>query len=426
MLPNPISRNVSRCLVPSLLLSLTLGAPEPAIGQVKFYLGKGSPPTGFSAVGPFKPEKGFGFRPDGSGILAVDVGEGNFLVTVTFGSPSQRGATIVRSEARRVMLPEVVTAAGASEVQTFTVNVRHPRISPKREVRINSREQGPPISPNWDNVLTLEFTGDAPAAQTVEITRLDSAVTVFLAGDSTVTDQVHGPYAGWGQMLPSFFGKSVVVANHAESGLSLASFESQGRLEKVLAVGKPGDYLLIQFGHNDQKDKSEGAGPFTKYKANLLKFIDAAKKKGMRPVVVTSMERRRWKDNLPQQTLQDFAEAARQAAAEQKVPLVDLHALSLTLYAAMGEAGSTQLFVHHPANTFPNQPEKLEDNTHHSIYGAHQLARCVVEAIRTAVPDLAKHLRSGIAPYSPKKPEDPKSLRIPIGQTSAAEKPAGS
>ena len=109
--------------------------------------------------------------------------------------------------------------------------------------------------------------------------RLSIAVlTVFLAGDSTVTDQRAEPWAGWGQMLPRFLKQGVAVSNQAESGLALFSFDGQHRLDKVLSMMKQGDYLFIQFGHNDQKDKSEGAGPFTTYRANLKHFVQAARR----------------------------------------------------------------------------------------------------------------------------------------------------
>src|SRR5205085_9144543 len=156
-------------------------------------------------------------------------------------------------------------------------------------------------------------------------------ITVFRAGDSTVTDQPNEPYAGWGQMLPRFFGRGVAVSNQAESGLALYSFQRQKRLDKILSMMKKGDYLFIQFGHNDQKDKSAGAGPFTSYKANLKKFVEAARSKGGIPVLVTPMERRRWEGNELKPTLGDYAEAVRQVGADEKVPVIDLNAMSMKL-----------------------------------------------------------------------------------------------
>src|SRR5205085_4565318 len=133
--------------------------------------------------------------------------------------------------------------------------------------------------------------------------------------------------AGWGQMLPRFFQQGAAVSNQAESGLALYSFERQKRLEKILSMMNKGDYLFIQFGHNDQKDKAKGAGPFTTYKTNLKHFVEAARGKGGIPVLVTPMERRRWDGNVPLPTLADYAEAVRQVGAEQSVPVIDLNAM---------------------------------------------------------------------------------------------------
>jgi lysophospholipase L1-like esterase len=105
--------------------------------------------------------------------------------------------------------------------------------------------------------------------------------TVYLLGDSTVCDQPREPYASWGQMLPRFFGPGVAVANHAESGESLRSARAAGRLDKVLSGMRPGDYLLLQFGHNDMKAVTAAA-----YKADLARFAAAAKKKGGQVVLV--------------------------------------------------------------------------------------------------------------------------------------------
>ena len=107
-------------------------------------------------------------------------------------------------------------------------------------MKINRRESGPPVIARWDGKLTLECLGARPGLRTLEISRNDAAVTVFLAGDSTVTEQADEPYAGWGQMLPLFFQPGVAIANHAESGLALNSFRSQRRLEKILHTLKPG------------------------------------------------------------------------------------------------------------------------------------------------------------------------------------------
>lgn len=190
---------------------------------------------------------------------------------------------------------------------------------------------------------------------------------------------------------------------------------------------KKGDYLFIQFGHNDQKDKSPGAGPFTTYKANLKKFVEAARGKGGIPVLVTPMERRHWKGDKLEPSLADYAEAVRQVGNEEKVPVIDLNAMSVKFYTALGPDKSTKALVHYPANTFPGQDKPLKDDTHHNAYGAYELARCVVEGIKANVPELATHLIKDAGTFDPANPDAPEKVEIPASPvTGAIEKPAGS
>jgi lysophospholipase L1-like esterase len=436
--PTPAPRRTPRPLLRRyFFVALSLGgaAAAPA-AERRFAFGPGEPPAGFTRVdlrSAYNAARGFGFlgtaaaAGGGPAVFAVDVEEGNYDVSIRFGDPAAATATTVKAEARRLMLLGVETAPGAYATRTFTVNVRRPTIGTRGTTALNAREKGPPPTPDWDDRLTLEFNGSRPGVAAVEVRPAADAVTVFLAGDSTVTDQPREPYAGWGQMLPRFFRQGVAVSNQAESGLALYSFERQKRLDKVLSMMRPGDYLFVQFGHNDQKDKSPGAGPFTTYKANLKRFVAAARGKGGIPVLVTPMERRRFDaDGKPVPTLADYAEAVRQAAAEDKVPVIDLNAMSLKLYAALGPEASTKAFVHYPANAFPGQPTPLKDDTHHSAYGGYELARCVVEGIRANVPELAARLSEDVVPFDPAKPDPPASVLVPASPaTGPAEKPAG-
>ncbi|MGE9268947.1 MAG: rhamnogalacturonan acetylesterase, partial [Verrucomicrobiales bacterium] len=209
-------------------------------------------------------------------------------------------------------------------------------------------------------------------------------------------------------------------------GLTLRSFDYQKRLEKILSMMKKGDYLFIQFGHNDQKDKREGAGPFTTYKASLEKFVAATREKGGIPVLVTPMERRRWSGGQPRETLSDFAEAVRQTAREQKTALIDLHAMSLQLYGALGESDSKGAFAFYPAGTFPGRLDELKDNTHHNNEGAYLLARCVLEGIKKNIPELAARVREDLGDFSPENPPKFSELHLPHSPFSAkTDKPAG-
>jgi lysophospholipase L1-like esterase len=398
-----------------------------AAADLKLDFGSGPAQPGYTCVAPqapFDPARGYGFLEPA--VFAADVEEGDYDVTVRLGAPARATLTTVTAESRRLMLKPVATAPGEFVTRTFTVNVRKPAIRGGGVTGLKEREKGPPPVPDWDERLTLEFHGPHAGVASLEIRPAHGAVTLFIAGDSTVTDQAKGPYFGWGQMLPRFFRRGVSVSNQAESGLALHSFEGQRRLKKVLSMMKPGDYLFIQFGHNDQKDKSKGAGPFTSYQANLTRFVAAAREKGGIPVLVTPMERRRWSDDKPQATLADYAEAVRRVGAEEHAPVIDLHAMSLALYAALGEEKSKQAFVFYPANTFPGQDKALEDNTHHSAYGGYELARCVVEGLRAQMPELAKQLADDAGTFDPSKPDAPESADIPsVLVSGSAEKPAG-
>ena len=157
---------------------------------------------------------------------------------------------------------------------------------------------------------------------------MDNVPTVFIAGDSTVTDQPREPTTSWGQMLPVFFKPDVAIANHAESGETLKSFITGLRLDKILSQIRKGDYLFMQFGHNDQKENwpQTYVEPFTTYKQYLKVFIAEARRRGAIPVLVTPMQRRNFDGaGRIRNTLGDFPEAVRQTAAEEHVALIDLN-----------------------------------------------------------------------------------------------------
>ena len=406
------------------LSSVAVAAPQQTAWKFDFGGGHAAPDAvHITPQSLYSPEKGYGFlRSEKPFSFSVAVPEGNYKVTLVLGDGNETSNTTIKAEARRLLLENFSTKAGEFTTRQFLVNVRTPQIAGGGKVSINAREYG---ALNWDDKLTLEFNGARPAVSALEIEKVDDAITVFIAGDSTVTDQASEPYVGWGQMLPRFFNDKVAVANYAESGRALYSFKSEKRLEKILSVIKPNDYLFIQFGHNDQKDKSPGSGAFTTYKENLKFYVAQARAKGAIPVIITPMERRRWDGDKPLQTLSDFAEAARQAAKENNVPLIDLHAMSLQFYGAIGPEKSLKAFVHYPANTFPGQTVALKDDTHFNAYGGYELARCVVEGIKAQVPELAKLLVADVTDFDPSKPDAFDDVKIPASPLKPTEKPSG-
>ena len=349
--------------------------------------------------------------------------EGVYDVTLEFGADDTDSVTTVKGEARRLLALNVAVPRGRRETRQLLVDVRRPDHAGGR-VAINSREKG---SASWDDGLSLEFLGPTARARLVSVRPAEPRTTrVFLAGDSTVCDQVFEPYVGWGQALPLFFGPRAVVANHAESGRALRSFRAEGRWDKVLSQLRAGDFVFIQFGHNDQKEKGPGVGAFTTYATRLREYVEAVRAKGGKPVLVTAVARRRFDaQGKVTESLGDFPDAVRKVSAELAVPLIDLNATSKRLYQALGVEPSKLALLHFPANTFPGQTAALRDDTHFSAYGAYEMARCVVEGIRTGVPELAPFLASSVVAFDPDHPDDPAKVAIPASPLVAGEKPEG-
>lgn len=441
-----------KCIAVSVVLMFVAVIAE-AQQTLKFDFGNGRVKKGYTAVTPeskFANEKGYGFTAE-SEVTAVDRGgksvnddyitstkpfyfsvnlpDGNYDVKIILGDKKGTSATTVRAECRRLFLENIRTAKGKFVTETFTVNVRDSLIRDEKgnivkAVRLKPREYS---YLHWDNFLTIEFNDSLPKVCAIEITPNKTAPTIFLAGNSTVVDQDKEPWAAWGQMIPRFFapGKAA-VANYAESGEALNSFLSARRLEKILSLMKPGDYLFIEFGHNDMKQKGPGIGPFTSYKKLLKQYIAEVKKKGGIPVLVTSMHRRNFdKDGKIINTLLEYPEAVRQTAKEENVAVIDLNAMSKVLYEAWGPTKSIKAFVHFPANTFPGQTTKLEDNTHFSTYGAYELAKCIVKSIKDQNLPLAQFLRTDIAVYDPASPAAFESFYWPLSSFMTSTKPDG-
>lgn len=358
--------------------------------------------------------------------FTVDLPEGNYNVTVYLGDEQGTSSTTVRAECRRLMLETVTTVQGKIVAREFTVHIRNKFIAGTSDtVRLKPREFN---YFHWDNQLTLEFNGKDPKVCGVEISPAKKTTTIFLAGNSTVVDQAEEPYAAWGQMIPAFFKpKKVAVANYAESGETLKAFMGEKRLEKVFSLMKPGDYLFIEFAHNDQKPGGNHLDPFTTYKETLKYFISETRKHKGIPVLVTSMHRRNFDDQGKiVNTLGDYPEAVRQTGQEEKVPVIDLNAMSKILYEAWGPEKSIHAFVHYPAGTFPGQEKALSDNTHFNPYGAYELAKCIVEGIKSNHLAVADDLISNLPSFDPAHPDPLENWYWPLSpQKETSVKPDG-
>jgi lysophospholipase L1-like esterase len=420
---------------PSLLWSAEPStSPDAAPKSQKFDFGIGQAAAGYTKVAPetmYNKDVGYGFEP-GSRVAAIDRGgsdplqgdfctsdkpfyfsvaepEGNYKVTVTLGDAEKETDTTIKTELRRLALEHVHTAPGEFVKRSFIANVRTPRITDDRSVRLKDREKTSEAVA-WDDKLTIEFNGPRPCVAAVEIERVD-VPTIYLLGDSTVCDQPAEPWNSWGQMLPRFFKPEVAVANNAESGESLKSSLGARRLEKVLSTIKSGDYLFIQFGHNDMKERGEGVGAFTTYKTDLKRFVADAKAKSARPVVVTSMNRKSFDaSGEVTNTLGDYPEAVRQVAKEENVPLIDLHAMSKQLYEAIGR---------------DNVDKAFQDGTHHNNYGSYELAKCIIEGIRQNKLELVKFIVDDVPEFDPKHPDPVEKFSMPASADRSNRKPDG-
>ncbi|MEF2964957.1 rhamnogalacturonan acetylesterase [Paenibacillus sp. M1] len=222
--------------------------------------------------------------------------------------------------------------------------------------------------------------------------------TLFIAGDSTAAlkGASEKPMTGWGEYLQGYFGPSVQVDNRAVNGRSTKSFLAEGRLAAIEKDLQAGDYLFIQFGHNDgkQEDPARYADPERDYPGNLQRFIACARRAGAAPVLLTSVSRRRFlEDGAPDPlAVGAYPEVMRQVAAETNTPLLDIFAASQQLYGALGQEGSRHLFMHLPERAHPNYPDGISDDTHFSDVGARQIARLVAQAIKQC--DALQQLRS--------------------------------
>lgn len=348
--------------------------------------------VGDSGTGPGGANSDAGPAPDptarmicmGTSPIACHFGgnPGNYAVTVVLGGTAA-AQTEVQAETSREMLGYVSTAAGQTQRYSFIVNVRQPEGQPTE-----------PVSPGIPG-LDLYFYGSngspgedgglggtvAPELQAIGYAPATNPTVVYVAGDSTVCDQTDTNYSGWAQFLPSYFGVPISIANYADSGESSASFLASAQMwGAITSRWLAGDWVLIQFGHNDKTTTS------TAFHANITTMVTQAKAKSVKPVLVTPPARATFSgQTLTAQfmytTPLDVVAVMKQVATEQGVPLIDLTAITTNWYNQMGPNGWQR---YHALGT---------DMTHTNRAGASAIAGFLAADIRSQNLGLAPYLR---------------------------------
>lgn len=223
-------------------------------------------------------------------------------------------------------------------------------------------------------------------------------IRVFLAGDSTMAEKraEKRPETGWGEFLQKYFdAEKVKIENHAQNGRSTRTFIAENRWQTIVDSLKKGDYVFVQFGHNDSsKDKVDRYTPPEDYRKNLLKFIEETRAKKANIVLLTPVMRRRFdKDGKFYDTHGEYPDIVRNTAKEKKVSLIDMHHASEKLLAGLGAENSKKLFLILEKGESPNYPDGLDDNTHFSPLGAEEMAKLAVAGIEEGKIGLRKYLK---------------------------------
>lgn len=331
---------------------------------------------------------------DGSGIPLIFKAalpkQGNYRIRLKINGGENGINNLTIFTGRRRMMARGISIAPHTEFSAeYTVNICD--FIPRGKTQIYE-----------DTTLDIALVADCPSIASLEITEVN-VPTVYIAGDSTLTDQSgtypYDPgccYCGWAQVFPMLFTTDVAISNHAHSGLTTRSFRSEGHYSIIEKYIRPGDYYFMQFGHNDQKIASLDA--YGGYASNLRQYVSEIRAKGAIPVIVTPLARNTWKaDGTYNDLLSDYAEACKKVGSELDVPVLDLHARSMELILKIGLEAAKSYY-------FP------KDYTHSNDYGAYKMADFVAaELINVGPRELAAFVRRTNTEWLP-----PAHITLPV------------
>jgi lysophospholipase L1-like esterase len=223
-------------------------------------------------------------------------------------------------------------------------------------------------------------------------------VTIWMIGDSTMSikDKRAFPETGWGMPFVYFFDSTVQIDNRAKNGRSTKTFQTENLWQPVLDNLQAGDYVIIEFGHNDEKPESKSYAPPEDFKKNLHKFINETKAKNAIPVLMTPVSRRRFDStgHTPE-THPQYSGLVREVAKESGVVFIDMDTKTRALYDRFGVETSRLLFLQSGPGEIPNYPKGVEDNTHFSELGARLVAQIALAELRKQLPDLDERVVKG-------------------------------
>ena len=369
-------RRLFRIVFYSFMAMVSLSAAVRAQPPTKFDFGTGTAAAGYTKVTPtttYSVSSGYGF--DGGTVTAVSRGgsdalkgdyctgstfnfsvtlpQGNYLVNLYLGDLNGTSTTTVYGEQRRLFIDRFATASGQVAVKSFTIARR----AYKNATVTISRTLQESTYIDFDDKLTLKFTGAKACVCGVDIIPIDTAITVFLGGNSTLVNQPGEPFGEWGQFFTKFFTSKVSIDNEAQSGETAHNFVLEHRLDMVMSLMKPGDYFFMEFGTNDGKTDTATA----KYIPRLQQMIDSTLAKKGIPVVVTPACRVNDVDST--KSIYGIPDTTRKYAKLLNAKIIDLNSMTLTLKKAIG-ANASKMYV-------------SGDPTHFCNFGGFELARCM-------------------------------------------------